>query len=176
MAKFVTTKSDFSQVKNLFEKISDPKMRESLARQMAYPAAKLFEAEAKRRAPVSEHGVDYHSSRGSKAPGTLRNAIYAAYDKKYSTDAQQIYSVSWNNAKAFYGKFVEFGYFQRYYVGRNTSGKYYTDKSRPLSIPQWVPAQPFLYPAFKAKERQAAQTMIDAGREAFPKLMEGKDQ
>lgn len=171
MAKFVSIKADTSQVKAMFEKIGEQK--ESLCRRMGFAGAKAFEEEAKRRAPVSESGVSYPgSSRGSQAPGTLRNAIYAAYDKKFSTDNQFIYSVSWNSTKAFYGKFVEFGYFQKYYVGRNTSGKYYTDKSRPLTPKTfWVPAQPFLYPSFATRKDEVAKLMIEVGRQEFPKLM-----
>jgi len=173
MGKFVTVKSDFSQVKDLFEKIGAGK--ESLARRMGAAGGEEFRDEAQARVSVSMSGSSYpETGRGSPAAGTLRNAIYLAYDKRNSNESVHVYSISWNSKKAWWGKLVEFGYYQRYEVHKNNNGKYYTEKTQKLPTPKWIPGDPFLYPAYANKRQAVAKIMIETGRVEFDKIVSGQ--
>lgn len=154
------------------EKLNGP-MRESLARRMGVAGGEVLRDEAKLRAPISDPPYN-PTSRGSSQPGTLRDAIYLAFDKKNSTATQFSYSISWNNAKAFWGRFIEFGWWQKYTIGRKPDGTFYTDKSRPLKERIRHPAKPFLRPAFDAKIEVAKAAMIAKGREELPKILDGQ--
>lgn len=68
--------------------------------------------------------------------GTLFNAIYRVYSPEKSSDEVKTYRISWNKKKAPHGHLIEFGHWTKK-VGKNG----------PLK-PVWVPAHPFLRPAF----------------------------
>ena len=105
-----------------------------------------------------------------KAPtGRLRRAIYAARDRDGSkpTFESRVITVRRGRKRddprgAFYWKFVEFGH----RVGTAATG-YLQKRGRGAGHSgetKFVPAQPFLRPAFQATKLQAAQTITDTLR------------
>lgn len=154
----------------------DGTMRESLARRMAVTGGRIIRDEAQLRA-LQSHAktawIPNPKSRGSESAGELADAIYVAFNEKLSTKTRFVYSVSWNNLKAWWGRLREFGYWQRYRIWKDETGVYHTDKKHPLPEPRWHPADPFLAPAHDAKIQEAGQAMIARGAVEFPKLMRG---
>jgi len=107
--------------------------------------------------------------------GVLAGAIYLAFRERYSTDQEVQYSVTWNKRKAPHGHLVEFGHWQIYVVVRKPDGSYVTDKRRKLATPKWVPAYPFLRPAYEAASARAQAAMIQRGRQRLPELLAGQE-
>lgn len=149
-------------------------LRESLARRMLVSGGVVLRDEAEIRARVSFAKSEWNynpSSRGSQAEGTLADAIYLAKNDKLTTGTTFTYSVSWNQKKAFWGVFREFGYFRKYLVVRDKDGFYHSLKNRPLAQPIWIPAHPVLGPAFDSKIESARTAMIERGRQELPVLL-----
>ena len=125
----ITTKTDLAGAFAKLARLASTTKRAT--RPAAQAAAQVFYEEVKARAPI---GAKVHSTKGKKLtfqPGNLRDSIYQAHMSEDSRDGVNLYRVSWNKKKAFYGKFVEHG------------------TSR-------MAAQPFLRPAYDAKKAEAA--------------------
>lgn len=135
--------------------------RVSLARSMAVAGGEVLRDEAKAR-------VNTHN-------GVLADALYLAFRENRSTDKEVQYAVTWNKRKAPHGHLIEFGHWQIYAVVRKPDGTYVTDKRRKLASPKWVPAYPFLRPAFEAASARAQAAMIKRGRERLPELLAGQE-
>jgi len=107
----------------------------------------LAQITAKLRAPVES--------------GALRGAIYLAYREGKSTETTVVYAVTWNSRKAPHGHLQEFGHWA---VQGGKRGKGGTETS-------WVPAKPFLRPAFEASLGRMSQAMMERGRERLAELL-----
>ena len=81
------------------------------------------------------------------------------------------YSVSWNSKRAPHGHLQEFGRWQPYRVYQDKDGNWRTDKSQPLASPKWIPAQPFLRPAYDAMSETAIQAGMNRGRERMAEIL-----
>lgn len=156
--------ADFSDVNKLLDACSDPDMKVHLARSMAVAGGKIISKEAKIRAPVYVPGIGRNGNRqginkkSAAKSGALRDAIYIAY-KDEDSDVNHIqYSVSWNSAKAPHGHLVEFGHWLVSHGKTKKKIKY-------------VPAYPFLRPAYEASAARAVKAMIERGRERLPELL-----
>jgi len=105
-------------------------------------------------------------ARIKRKTGNLASSIYQAYSADNSQPGgAQTYHVSWNAKKAPHGHLVEFGHLQRYAVIYDPeTRRLFTDKSKPLPVPQQVAAKPFLRPAVAAKGAAAMQAMEDRFR------------
>lgn len=170
MADTFSASLDLSEWEDGLERLAGP-IRTSLARRMLVEGGVALRDEAKRWVKPSV-GPYNPNSRGSQEAGQLRDAIYLAYDTDASTDVVFTYTVSWNAKKAWWGKLVEFGYYQRYVVYFNEKyGVFTTDKERKLSDPQWVPGKPFLRPAFDITRPKLASIMIARGQKELPLLL-----
>lgn len=154
---------DFKDAVAGLDKLSE--IRVKLARSMAVAGGKVLRDEAKARAPV---GTD---EGGSKSPGLLQRAIYVAYRDAVSTEAKQVYAISWNAKKAPHGHLIEFGHWQTHVRYKGKDGNWYTGAK--LAVPKWVPAHPFLRPAMDAAMAQARAAMLQRGRERLPELLAG---
>lgn len=56
------------------------------------------------------------------------------------TDTIFQYKISWNSQIphfGWYGKFIEFGWWQTHKIGKTVEGYFYTDMSSPLAKPIW---------------------------------------
>ena len=131
--------------------------RTRLARSMAVAGGEVLRDEAKAR--VTEH------------TGRLKNAIYLAYRDAHSTEKVVMYSVSWNAKKAPHGHLVEFGHWQVHPARKDQSGEWVSDPTKLLKEPRWVPADPFLRPAFDATRERIFIAMANRGRERLPELL-----
>lgn len=140
-------------------RLTDPKLRESLARSMAVAGGKVLRDEAKARAPVDS--------------GKLKSSLYLAHREGESTPERQVYRVSWNARVAPHGHLLEFGHWQTH-VMYQKGGEWKV--GAPLASPKWVPAKPFIRPAFDAAQGRAQKAMIDRGRQRLPELLRGADE
>lgn len=162
-------KVDFSEVFARLDGLAGV-AKEHLPRSMAVAAGKVFRDEAKARAPIFD---------GSKAlkgganvarpprPGLLRDAIYLAYSESRSLPQTGVatYSVTWNSAKAPHGHLLEFGHWRMNVI----RGGY--PRTERLENPKWVPAHPFLRPAYDAVINIAIQAGLDRGRERMAEIL-----
>lgn len=150
----IEAKADLSVVFDGLDKLGSS-IKYSLARSMAVAGGQVVRDEAKTLAPVES--------------GRLKSAIYLAYRNEESTDTRIVYSISWNAEKAWYGKLIEFGHWQTHatYIGKD--GNWHSGK--PLAVPKWKPARPFLRPALDATRSTMVQAMIQRGRERLPELL-----
>jgi hypothetical protein len=80
--------------------------------------------------------------------GKLQRAIFRAYSFKSSSTTKKTYRIGWRYQDAKHGKLIEWGYWQRYRVVKLDNGDWVTLKDQKLSTPKWIPAKPFLRPAF----------------------------
>ena len=149
--------------------------KESLARRMLVSGAIVLRDEARANALISQAKSEWNyndASRGSQVAGNLSENIYYAFDDRGSTSTMFTYKVSWAEKKTFWGKFLEFGYYRRYVVVKDeATGKYWTFKKKPLEKPVWIPARPFLAPAYDTAIDKAKSAMIARGAKEFPILM-----
>lgn len=161
---------DVSEWLKAFDGLDD--LKESLARRMGVSAGVIVRDDAKDRAPVGGDGYGADWKTGSTDPGTLKDAIYLAYNEKQSSEQQVVYSVSWNAKKAFWGVFMEFGFLQEFKIGMNPNATFWTNKAYPREGgPQRVEAQPFLAPALDANVQNVYRAAVSRGKEELPNLL-----
>ena len=155
----VNASVDLSSVMAGLDRLSG--VAESLARSMAVAAGQAVRDEAKARAPVDT--------------GKLKGALYLAYSDRRSHGSKVVYSVTWNSEKnsnkAPHGHLLEFGHWQTHALYKGRDGEWYV--GAPLAQPKWVPARPFLRPAYEAVAPRMAQIMVERGRERLPELLRG---
>lgn len=138
-------------------------VQSKVIRSAAYAGARLIYEELQTRVP--------HGTPGTPGtPGTLAGAVYHKYLEGKSKNGVHAYAIGVNTRKAPHWFLVEYGhftYFQR--VLSNKDGKWYTDKTRKLDTPKWVPPNPYLRPTFEATASQAIraaqQRMVERLRE-----------
>lgn len=154
MGEYVNAQVDFSDVIRGLERLKQ--VRVSLARSMAVAGGQVFRDEAKLLAPVKQ--------------GILRDAIYLAFRERFSTGDEVTYSVTWNHSKAPHGHLIEFGHWQPFKVLTLPDGRFVSTDVR-LPFPKWVPAEPFLRPAYSSAGQRAQEAMFARGRERLPELL-----
>jgi hypothetical protein len=128
-----------------------------LARSMAVAGGTVYRDEAKVLVSVKD--------------GVLRDAIYLAYKQGRSTDQDVTYSITWNSRKAPHGHLQEFGHWRVYATYIGNDGTWYTNRNVRLPEPKWVPAHPFLRPAFDSAAGRAHAAMIERARQRLPELL-----
>jgi len=134
--------------------------KQHLPRSMAVAAGTVFRDEAKARAPLGP-------------TGNLREAIYLAFseDRSIPEAGYAVYSVTWNKSKAPHGHLVEFGHWQTHATYQGSDGQWYSDPKRPLANPKWVPAYPFLRPAYDAMAQIALRAAMERGEERLGEIL-----
>lgn len=121
-------------------------------------------------------------------PGRLRDAIYRYYDEKRSGPGRQIYLIGVNKRLAPHWHHIEYGHwrYNRIVNGRPMKAKTKAnaknktpgvldpaiyDLPGALSRPVWVPAKPYIRPAYDAKINPALQAALARMRDK----LKGKD-
>jgi hypothetical protein len=158
---------DFGELDVVLDRLEGP-VRESLARRMGVEGGVLIRDEAKARATFDPYWQPKH-------PGLLASSMYLARNEQLSNEYEFVYSVSWNRTKAPHAHLVEVGHCMPYRVHRNRiTGKFRTDKTDPLpGQGKWVPAYPFLRPAWDARKHDAVVAMMTRGKQELPILLRG---
>lgn len=180
MANARRTSVDMSEVLAGFARLGEAK--EPIARAMGVAMGQEVRDEAKVRAPVLKPGEEGYDN---QQPGVLRDAIYLAFDDRKHTlnpDAYT-YTVSWNSRRAPHGHLKEFGFQQPYMVARGAStGLFYTPlsgdkgakgraKGRLRPTPLVIAPEPFLGPAFDAKQPRLMSIAVQAGSAKFSEVL-----
>lgn len=114
--------------------------------------------EMKIRAPIDE--------------GTLRDSIYRWREKNEQNYSATFY-VGVNKRKAAHWWLVEHGHWQFYTVYKTDDGKYYTDVTKPLEVPKFVAAKPYIRPTYDSKIKLAADTALLEAAKRIRELMSG---
>lgn len=112
---------------------------------------------------------DEAKQQAPKKSGKLAAAVYVAFDDK-STESRVVYSVSWNRKKAPHGHLLEFGHWRTNVVVQRANGQWITTNER-LAKPEWVPAHPFLRPAYMTIQPVVMRIAGDAGRKRLQELL-----
>lgn len=143
-------------------------LSESLARSMGVAGGKVMRDTAKELAP------EYDGSTGLAGganvdippiPGLLKSAIYLAFKERLSTGDHVTYGISWNSKIAPHGHLLEFGHWR---TNKIVNG---VPTNIPLKVPKWVPAHPFLRPAYDVALMPAKAAMLARGKERLPELL-----
>ncbi|MDR8400114.1 HK97 gp10 family phage protein [Paraburkholderia sp. USG1] len=123
---------------------------ESVLRQATVAGARVIFDEVKHRAPV---GDGTYERKGTQiTPGFLRDNILIAYDKERSAEGlRATYLITWSK-DAFYGRFLEYGHWSRPPKPDGVSWAAHRAAHQKV----WVPAKPFLRPAYDAMRQAAA--------------------
>lgn len=112
---------------------------------------------------------------GGQGDGTLRDSIYR-WRVKEDIGNQAIFYAGVNKRKAPHWWLVENGHWQYYTVIRPAdgpyAGQYVTLKNKPLPVPKWVPAKPYIRPAAD-KLPQAMQVAMRVLKERTKYLIRG---
>lgn len=172
-------KFNFNSAFKALDALGAAEARNSLARTMAVAGAVVFRDEAQQRAPVKS--------------GRLRDAIYTAYADQQSrpNDGLAVYKVTWRTKtggatfSAPHGHLIEFGHWRYNRRGEDgmwlkslkpgrSRGRGPQDHQPPgaLDEPVWVPAKPFMRPAYDAKRQDAIKVMFEAGGRRMKEIME----
>lgn len=162
-------KVDLSSALEGLEKLDEFKY--ALARSMGVAGGRRLRDEAKMRAPVKE--------------GVLRDSIYVVFRDGDSSQTRIKYSVAWNGSKAPHGHLLEFGHW-RYNASKNGSFRRSLRRRKgrrvgkgadahrlrgALEKPVWVPAVPFLRPAYEAILPSLQAIMVKAGQGRLHELL-----
>ncbi|MBV2180775.1 MAG: HK97 gp10 family phage protein [Castellaniella sp.] len=144
--------------------------KQHLPRSMLVAGGKIVRDEAKARAPVFDGSTALAGGSNVEnppRPGLLQGAIYLAYSEARSVpDAgRHTYSITWNASKAPHGHLLEFGHWRYNAI----QGGY--PKGQKLSAPKWVPAHPFLRPAYDAVINVAMQAALERGRQRMDEIL-----
>jgi len=108
-------------------------------------AAKVVQAEAKRRAPIGK--------RGFIPPSIKVRAVKRSRKNKDYVGINVITAGGWFKGKTFYAAFLEFGH----HVGKRMKA---AARKVAGDTRQWVPPRPFIGPAYEATKGQARQIII----------------
>lgn len=142
----VTIGVDVSEVMTWLNELGDDAAK--VVRPAAQAGAQIFYDEARRLVGISRKPHYFYGKAWTGSgtagkfryePGNLRDSIYQVYSKDNSNEMKATYHISWNQQKAPYGTFVEYG----------------------LS-PFSPVARPFIRPAAVNKEREAVNAVRDA--------------
>lgn len=144
------------------------KLSVSLARSMGVAGGQVMRDTAKALAP--EYDGSTGLAGGSNVdippvPGLLKGAIYLAFKERLSVNGHVTYGISWNSKIAPHGHLLEFGHWR---INKIVNG---VPTKIPLEHPKWVPAHPFLRPAFDAALAPAKVAMVTRGKQRLPELL-----
>jgi len=140
----------------------------SLARSMGVAGGQVMRDTAKALAPEYDGSTGLAGGKNvdiPPIPGLLKSAIYLAFKDKLSTTDRVTYGISWNHKLAPHGHLLEFGHWR---INKIVNGVPTTIR---LETPKWVPAHPFLRPAFDAALIPAKAAMVARGKERLPELL-----
>lgn len=136
-------------------------------RSAAVAGGKVLRDEAATRAP-------------SGKTGDLKRALYLKFIEEQSTSTRKVYYVSIRRGKkkkaddegpnnvAYYGHMVEFGH---WYVPPKPKGVRWKVHRAAHVGKKWVPAKPFLRPAFEARRREVIEAMRDRLKERLVEIL-----
>jgi hypothetical protein len=140
-----------------------------IARPSARAGVLVFYAEMRMKVPVET--------------GELYGSIYHYFDKNKSTDTKQVYVTGPNKRKAGHWAWIEYGHWlynqqidgvwQRSKSNKSARGPGAHDLPGKLTPPKWIPAKPYIRPAFDHVQR-AISAAQDKAREMFSKV--GSDE
>ncbi|HET7592920.1 MAG TPA: HK97 gp10 family phage protein [Rhodanobacteraceae bacterium] len=140
----------------------------SLARSMGVAGGKIMRDTAKALAPEYDGSTGLAGGKNvdiPPVPGLLKSAIYLAFKERLSDSGHVTYGISWNSKIAPHGHLLEFGHWR---LNKIVNG---IPTNIPLKTPKWVPAHPFLRPAYNVALVPARAAMFERGRERLPELL-----
>jgi HK97 gp10 family phage protein len=128
--------------------------------------ARVVRDQARSNAPVLHAAIPSH-----QPPGTLKRSIVASFIRERSNQNQSMFYVTVRQGKkyrgqgkrqtksqdAYYGAWVELGH---YFVAHKPSGTSYKQHRKVQHAKGvWVPAHPYLRPAYEAKKYESVDAM-----------------
>jgi hypothetical protein len=140
-------------------------VRERLLKGTVATGASVIRKEAIQRAPVYTGEVGL----GHPPPGTLKKAIYQTRLRELCTRNVEVWKVDVRRgpkvrkgqkdyaSAAFYAAWVEFGHFAR--VPKSAGKTREARRAYAAAAARWVPAKPYMRPAFEAKKSAALDAM-----------------
>ncbi|MDR5833356.1 HK97-gp10 family putative phage morphogenesis protein [Caballeronia sp. LZ034LL] len=146
----------------------DEAVGESTLRQAAVAGARVIHNEIKRRAPVGNR--DGMRRGQPHTPGFLRDHMLIAYDREASVPGKYAsYLITWSK-DAFYGRFLELGKRNAVKLTERTLARAIREIEFGSSR---TPAQPFIRPAFDAKQTAALHVMAEVVQKKLKEVGNG---
>lgn len=105
---------------------------------------------------------------------TMYNAVYHWFDTKRSTETRKTYMVGINKRKAPHWHNVEYGHWRINVVFTDENTGALIALRKRLAAPKWVPAHPFLRPAWDAKRDDALRAMAVRASQRIDELARGE--
>ncbi|GAA0493716.1 HK97 gp10 family phage protein [Pigmentiphaga daeguensis] len=133
-------------------------VRDQVMRPTVYAATRVVYLELRARAPVAD--------------GTLYGAVYHWHSERESQNGQQVYYVGVNKAKAPHWHLLEYGHWRVNKVIQ-IDGRWVSTAER-LPTPVWVPAQPYIRPAYDASIDAAMKAALVRASERIQELLNGR--
>lgn len=146
-------------------------IRVKVLRNVVASGAAVIRREAVRLAPASTDAGPVKPQAGHPPPGTLKRAIYQTRMTQLCTPTDEVWKVdvrhgkqarsskrgkSTANLDAYYAMWVEFGHFTRVPHSMTKTAK---AAGRALGVARYVPAHPFMRPAFETQSAAALEAM-----------------
>lgn len=162
MANNVTT-SGFTEFAAKLRSISS-ELGESALRSAAVAGGTLMRDDAIARAP--------------EETGRLKRALYLKFIDEKSSDTSAVYYVGIRRGKAaaaqdddaYYGRMVEFGH---WYIPPKPKGVRWATHRKQWVGKKWVPAYPFMRPAFDTRRLEVIQAMRERLQERLLEVLHG---
>jgi hypothetical protein len=131
---------------------------------------------ARAGALVLYHEIKARTATFKEGEGVIYDAIYHWFDDKRSTATRKTYMVGVNKSKAPHWHNVEYGHWRVNVVFRDKVTGGIVPTRRRLTSPKWVPAAPYLRPAWDAKRDDAVRAIGQRVRVRIQELMYGGPQ
>lgn len=163
-------------------------IRDRVAKGAVATGASVIRKEAVQRAPIYTGKVQA----GHPPPGTLKRAIYQTRLVEFCDATTEVWKVDVRRGStarstrgknkgqrnlgqdAYYAMWVEYGHYTRTPSKKNVIGSRSARQKMGIDFGsvRWVPAQPYMRPAFEAKKNAAVQSIQQYLRERLPDATE----
>lgn len=160
-----------SSISAALARLASPEGQDAVLRSAAYAGAKVLYDELHLKVPVKK--------------GVLKKSLYHWWDKKRSRTGLHIYMVGPNKQEARHWSNVEYGHWRYnkalpggkgWMKSKVKKGKGPQTHGGPGALPSpiWVPASPYLRPAWEARKADVLKAMQRRAGERLREVMAGK--
>jgi hypothetical protein len=147
-------------------KVLSANVSKNVLRGAVSAGAQVVRQQARANAPVMHKALPNH-----QPPGTLKRSIVVSYIRERSNLSQAVYYVTVRKGKryrgqgkgqgksqdAYYGAWVELGHYFVAHKPSGTTNKQHRKNQHARGV--WVPAHPYLRPAYEAKKFESVDTV-----------------
>ena len=158
----------------------DTKSLDDLLRQLEDDVNEAVRPAAQAAAQVLYDAVEANVAALGRKTGNLDKSIYQVYSKTKSNAEVASYEIGWNRRIAPHGQLIEFGYMQRYEMGKDESGRFTGPMIRPEMMGKPKPSSraaqsvkdAYYIPRIGGPVQVPAKAFIRGAQSRFPQALE----